>query len=138
MRLRRLCIDGRATDHWVAECTSGVERLRGVLGRGPLPDSLALRLAPCNAIHSCGLRFALDITFCDRQGSVLAWRAAMMPWRMSAHWSAWQVFEFRTGTLARLGIRHGRRLHVAPCESIEPPQPVRLWCGRCHGQSSRA
>lgn len=44
-------------------------RARGLLGTRPDGDSLLL--APCNDVHTLGMRYPLDIAFVDRTGLVL-------------------------------------------------------------------
>jgi uncharacterized membrane protein (UPF0127 family) len=55
-------------------------RRKGLVGRDDLEGVLVLR--PCRQVHSIGMRFALDVAFCDRDGFVLH-VAALAPWRMS-------------------------------------------------------
>ena len=43
-------------------------RRRGLLGREDLDEGRALVLAPCNAIHTCGMRFPIDVLFVARDG----------------------------------------------------------------------
>ncbi|HEV7998615.1 MAG TPA: DUF192 domain-containing protein [Planctomycetaceae bacterium] len=51
-------------------------QLRAVptVGRG-------LLLVPCASVHTCLLRFALDLVMLDRSGRVLAVRRGIRPWR---------------------------------------------------------
>ena len=46
-------------------------RARGLLGRRELPAGYGLLLQPCSAIHTLGMRFALDVVFLDGQGRVV-------------------------------------------------------------------
>ncbi len=43
-------------------------RRRGLLGRDRLDEASAMLLAPCTAVHTAGMRFAIDVVFVDRQG----------------------------------------------------------------------
>jgi uncharacterized membrane protein (UPF0127 family) len=40
-----------------------------------------LLLVPCSSIHTCLLRFALDLALLDRNGRVIAVRKSLRPWR---------------------------------------------------------
>jgi uncharacterized membrane protein (UPF0127 family) len=40
-----------------------------------------LLLVPCSSVHTCLLRFALDLVMLDRGGRVLAVRRGVRPWR---------------------------------------------------------
>lgn len=44
-------------------------RRRGLLGREEFEGALVLR--PCRQVHTIGMRFPIDVAFCDRDGFVL-------------------------------------------------------------------
>src|SRR4029077_19922155 len=46
-------------------------RKRGLLGRDGLAPSHALVIAPCNGVHTFGMRFAIDVIFVARDGRVV-------------------------------------------------------------------
>jgi uncharacterized membrane protein (UPF0127 family) len=50
---------------------TGLSRLRGFLLRSEPRAGEGLLLTPCNAIHTWGLRFPLDVVFLDAAGRVL-------------------------------------------------------------------
>ena len=50
------------------------------LRRRPEPGH-GLLLVPCSSVHTCLLRFALDLVMLDRAGRVLAVRRGVRPWR---------------------------------------------------------
>jgi uncharacterized membrane protein (UPF0127 family) len=56
------------------------QRRKGLTGRDALEGVLILR--PCRQVHSFGMRFAIDVAFCDRDGFVLH-AVALAPWRVS-------------------------------------------------------
>ncbi len=60
------------------------ERRRGLLGRNGLDLSAALMLAPCPAVHTAFMRFAIDVVFVDREGRVRKIVRGLAPWRISA------------------------------------------------------
>ena len=55
------------------------QRRRGLLGREEFEGVLILR--PCRQVHSLGMRFPVDVAFCDRDGFVLR-TATLAPWRI--------------------------------------------------------
>ncbi len=57
------------------------ERLRGLLGRPPLEAGQALVIAPCNGIHTVGMRYPIDVVFIDRGGQVLRTAEGLRPGR---------------------------------------------------------
>src|SRR5438045_8612903 len=46
-------------------------RRRGLLGRETFDNGRALIIAPCSAIHTFFMRFAIDVVFVARDGRVL-------------------------------------------------------------------
>ena len=84
-------------------------RLRGLLGRAPLHAGAAqaLWLVPCAGIHTIGMRYALDVVFLDRAGSVLAWHEAVPPWRARRCGGARHTVELAAGSLAGLDLQRG-------------------------------
>jgi uncharacterized membrane protein (UPF0127 family) len=52
-----------------------------MLRRRP-PDGTALFFDRCRALHTWGMRFALDVVFLDADRRVLAVRRNVRPWRM--------------------------------------------------------
>ncbi|HEX7814873.1 DUF192 domain-containing protein [Dyella sp.] len=92
---------------WLAD--TAWSRLCGLLGRPPLrPDAEeALLLSPCGAVHTIGMRYALDIVFLDRIGRVLDCHAALSPGRMRHCRGARLTLELSAGSLARLRPQRG-------------------------------
>jgi len=60
--------------------TGRVARRRGLLGRDSLEGVLVLQ--PCRHVHTAGMRFPIDVAFCDRDGVVLR-TCCLPPWRLS-------------------------------------------------------
>ncbi len=58
------------------------ERARGLLGKKGLPEGDVYLFPRCNAVHTFGMRFALDIAFLDRDGHVVSLHENVRPWRM--------------------------------------------------------
>lgn len=52
----------------IQEARSCFARMRGLLGRDGLPTGHALLITPCSAIHTLGMKFAIDVRFYDRNG----------------------------------------------------------------------
>ena len=89
------------------------DRQRGLLGRDSLDPSVAMIIAPCSAIHTFFMRFAVDAVFVDRAGLVLKVVSRLKPWRMAAALRAYAVIELNAGNLARSeGVTRGDRLYL--------------------------
>ncbi len=57
------------------------QRLRGLMFlREPPP--YALKLSPCRSVHTCFMRFPLDLHWLDEHGATIRVDRAVRPWRM--------------------------------------------------------
>jgi uncharacterized membrane protein (UPF0127 family) len=91
-------------------------RRRGLLGRAGLPAGAALMLTRCNAIHTVGMRFPIDVVFLDSRGTARKIVAALPPWRMAVSLRASSVVELAAGALSPGLLQEGDtvRLEEAP------------------------
>jgi uncharacterized membrane protein (UPF0127 family) len=69
-------------------------RLRGMIGRS---EEVALLLPRCRSVHTFGMRFALDLVWLAKDGSVLAIEGSIGPRRHAMARSARSVVEVREG-----------------------------------------
>jgi len=88
------------------------ERLLGLIGHASLDANDALLLEPCDAIHTCAMRFAIDVAFLDRSGRVIRVVERLAPWRIAWTPGARAVLETAAGTTRRLGIVPGNTLRL--------------------------
>lgn len=104
-----LVTDGRVLA--AAEVASGRrERRRGLRGRERFDGALVLR--PCRQVHTFGVRFPLDVAFCDGDGLVVA-MTTLAPRRLSRPaLRAAFVVEAPAGAFERWGLRPGDRVEV--------------------------
>jgi uncharacterized membrane protein (UPF0127 family) len=58
-------------------------RLWGLQFRKELPAGSGLLLVPCSSIHTCWMRFAIDLVCLDSNGTVLAVKPNIRPWRVA-------------------------------------------------------
>ncbi|MCY3786570.1 MAG: DUF192 domain-containing protein [bacterium] len=93
------------------EVASGArQRARGLLARDGVKG--ALWLPRTRAVHTLGMRFAVDVAFCDAEGKVLE-IVTMRPWRLGRpRFRARSVVEAEAGSLERWGITVGVVLEV--------------------------
>jgi uncharacterized membrane protein (UPF0127 family) len=90
------------------------QRRRGLLGRDRLDETTAMILAPCTAVHTAGMRFAIDVVFADRQGYAMKVVRDLRPWRIAMAAGARFVIEMPAGTLRWGQVLPGDRLYLAP------------------------
>ena len=93
------------------EIADGFEsRLKGLLGRDRFEGALLLR--PARSVHTFGMRFPIDVAFCDRQLKVLdvvrMGRHRMGLPRLRAHC----VIEAQAGAFDRWRLRPGDELEI--------------------------
>jgi uncharacterized membrane protein (UPF0127 family) len=93
------------------EVADGVKpRLRGLLGRDGIDGALLLPKA--KAVHTIGMRFPIDVAFCDREMVVVA-TCSMGRHRVGApRLKAACVIEAEAGAFERWRLRPGDRLEV--------------------------
>jgi len=80
-------------------------RAKGLLGVRHLDEGDALWLAPCRAVHTFGMRFAIDVVFLDARGKVLRIVPNLPPYRLAVCLRAASVLELAAGTMRRPGAR---------------------------------
>lgn len=101
----------------VASCVNvantGVHRRKGLLGREGLHPGEGLWITPCEAVHTIGMRFSIDLIYLDRNLRVKKVRNRVPPWRLSACFFAHSVLELSPGTVLETGTRPGDRLEVS-------------------------
>ena len=85
-------------------------RLKGLLGRDGLDGALVLR--PARSVHTIGMRFPIDVAYCDRELRVLS-VCTMHRHRLGApRLRARVVIEAEAGAFDRWGLRPGDQLEV--------------------------
>jgi hypothetical protein len=83
-------------------------RFRGFLARPRPEPGQGILLSPCGAVHTFGMRFALDVIFLDSGGDILAMEENMVPWRTSSRIpGARYVLEVPAGTIQATGTAVG-------------------------------
>jgi uncharacterized membrane protein (UPF0127 family) len=85
-------------------------RARGLLGRSTLEGAMLLR--PARSVHSIGMRFAIDIAFCDDGLVVLDTRTLARNRMTLPRWRARCVVEARAGAFERWRLRPGDQLEL--------------------------
>lgn len=89
----------------------GLAKLTGLIVRRLPEAGEAVMFAPCASVHSFWMRRAIDVVFCDRDGTVRSTRT-LEPWRVAFNCGAHSVLELRAGEARRLGIRPGVQIRT--------------------------
>jgi uncharacterized membrane protein (UPF0127 family) len=102
---------GRVLARRVALAVTRAARRKGLLGRDRMEQGEALWIAPSRGVHTCGMRFAIDVLALDSEGTVVDCVEAMRPWRLRLPRRGTSgVLELPAGTLAATGTRVGHRV----------------------------
>ena len=87
-------------------------RLVGLIGRRTF-ENKALWIHACNSVHTCFMKFSIDLVFVDEKLQVKALRKNLRPWRMTLPvFGAKSVFEMPAGTLEKVSVEVGDKLDV--------------------------
>jgi len=93
-----------------------VKRRTGLLKHSKLDPGTGLWIAPCESVHSFGMKFAIDLVYLDRKKKVRKIRKKMVPWRMSACLSAHSVLELPVGVIEASRTERGDQLEFDKLE----------------------
>jgi uncharacterized membrane protein (UPF0127 family) len=86
-------------------------RLVGWIGRRNVRAGVGLLLPGVRAVHTVGLRTAIDVAFLAADGRVLAVRRRLRPWRAAVGPAGTAAtLELPPGILAAAGVRVGDRV----------------------------
>ena len=98
------------------------QRARGLLGAPELKSGECLWLAGCSrllagdAVHTFGIRYPIDVLFCDRHGGVVYVVRSLRPRRVSPFVKgARHIIEFPAGTIEK-DLRPGERVALIAAE----------------------
>jgi hypothetical protein len=85
-------------------------RLKGLIGRRDLEGAILLR--PARSVHTIGMRFPIDVAYCDKEMRVVA-TLTMQPMRIGLpRPRAHAVVEARAGSFERWGVAAGDTLEI--------------------------
>ncbi len=94
-----------------AEVATGLAgRTKGLLGRTSYEGAMVLPRT--RSVHTVGMRFPIDVAFCDKE-MVVVGVATLRPWRMSVpRRRGRSVVEAQAGAFDRWGLRVGDKLEL--------------------------
>lgn len=83
------------------------KRNKGLLGRACLSPGEGLWILPCDAVHTIGMKFPIDLIYLDRKNQIKKLLSDVPPWRLSACLPAHSVLELPAGTIRDTKTRFG-------------------------------
>ncbi len=114
--MQKLRVHNRSKDTILADhagiADSSKARKTGLLKHTVLEPGDGLWIAPCEAVHTFGMKFAIDVLFLDRKRKVLKIRPEMPKSRMSWCLRAHSVLELPSGTAAETQTVAGDQLEL--------------------------
>ena len=89
---------------------TSAKRRTGLLKHSGLDPGQGLWIAPCESVHSFGMKFAIDVVYLDRKKKVRKVRKNMVPFRVSACLTAHSVLELPVGVIEASRTQAGDQL----------------------------
>lgn len=111
MLVRNLTRGTVLADQAIAATTSELRR-QGLLKHTSLPEGEGLWIAPCEAVHTIGMKFPIDVLFLNKKRKVLKIRPAMPKWRFALCLRAHSVLELPAGMAEKTGTNVGDDLEL--------------------------
>jgi uncharacterized membrane protein (UPF0127 family) len=85
----------------ILQAKTYLSRVKGLLGRDSLPVDTGLLLKPCKQVHTCFMKFTIDVVFIDKHNKIIHLET-LKPFKISKYvWKAKAVVEFAEGAIER-------------------------------------
>ena len=115
-----------ATHMEVADSAS--KRNKGLLGRERLSRGEGLWIIPCQAVHTFGMRFPIDLVYLDSKKRIRKLRNEAPPGRLSVCLFAHSVLELPSGTIRATLSHPGDTLEFTPAFSKSDGSEISPYC----------
>ncbi len=106
----------------IAHAASFFQRLQGLMFKPGLPPQHALFFSRCNAVHTCFMRFTIDVIFLDVTGHIHSIHSHLKPWRYAIDTKASACLELPAGAAQELGLQVGQAIYAANCVAATTTQ----------------
>lgn len=97
---------------------TGPTRNKGLLGHTGLAAGEGLWIIPCEAVHTFGMKFSIDLVYLDRKHRVRKVRSDVPARRISACMTAHSILELPAGTIRQTLTCAGDTLELSPAETV--------------------
>ena len=90
-----------------------IDRAIGLLGRTRLEVGEGLWITPCHGVHTCFMRFSIDVIVLNADAVIVDAVSLLKPWRMCLpKRGACSVLELAAGTLLNARTKIGHRIEI--------------------------
>mgnify|MGYP002085551984 CR=1 FL=1 len=90
------------------------KRLCGLLPYRSLPAGEMMLIIPCNSVHTCFMRFPIDVLYLNKEGRIVALYENVPPWKLlPVKREACCVLELPAGTIASTASTEGQQLQFS-------------------------
>jgi uncharacterized protein len=104
---------GELVANRVTVATKKVDRAIGLLKHENLAPGEGLLITPCRGVHTCWMRFTIDIVALDASGVIVDAVEELAPWRVRLpRRGAVSVLELPAGSLSRTSTACGHRIEL--------------------------
>ena len=88
-----------------------LSRFFGLMFQKSLPSDKGVLLLPCNSIHTCFMRFPIDVVFVDKGFRVIKTIRELLPWSIIFPIrEAYATLELATGTINKFELDLGDQI----------------------------
>ena len=121
MDLAKLRVRNQTKSTVLAECAdiadTSAKRRTGLLKHSDLNPGEGLWIAPCEAVHTIGMKFPIDLVYLNKQRQVVKIRGDLGKWRLSGCLRAHSVLELPSGRAAATQTAVGDQLDFEKYET---------------------
>ncbi|HLJ46978.1 MAG TPA: DUF192 domain-containing protein [Bryobacteraceae bacterium] len=97
---------------------NSAKRRTGLLKHTSLNQGEGLWIVPCEAVHTIGMKFPIDVLFLSKKRKVLKIRRVMHKWKMSACLRAHSVLELPAGICDSAQTTVGDQLELEKYDEV--------------------
>ena len=109
--MKKIAISGN--EIILIEADTFYKRLIGLIGKKEIKQNQAMLIKPCSSIHTCFMKFTIDVVFLNKFNIVVGTLENLAPWKLSGNVkNANQVLEMAAGAIDRLNIKNDMNIAI--------------------------
>lgn len=89
-----------------------ISRLKGLMFRKSIPKDEALVFYKASCIHTCFMKFAIDLVYLDKDNKIMKIYNSLNPWRLACCLGSKTTLELAGGTASQAALRLGDTLEL--------------------------